>query len=202
MSPLVTPAGTQPGEEHRRAARAGAIAWAAALLRRTDVVFLDTETTGLDDRAEIVEIAVIDIAGRTLLDSLVRPDGRIPADAARIHGISDAMVAGAPRWPAVFASLAPIISGRTVVVYNADFDRRLVQQMNRRFGLGLPGTDWQCAMRQYANYAAQWHERYGGYRWHRLDVAAKQFGTPASGHRARADALACRLVVAGMAGVR
>lgn len=200
MPPLVTPAGAQPSEEHRRAARAGAAAWAAALLRRPDVVFLDTETTGLDGTAEIIEIAVIDVAGGTLLDTLVRPDGTIPPDAARIHGIRDAMVASAPRWPEVYGHLLPLLAGRTVVVYNAEFDWRLVGQMNRRFGLTLPDSDWQCAMRQYAHYAAQWHDRYGGYRWHKLDVAVTRFGLPASGHRARADALACRAVVAGMAG--
>ncbi len=200
MPPLVTPAGAQPSEEHRRSARASAAAWAAALLRRHDVVFLDTETTGLDGTAEIIEIAVVDIAGRTLLDSLIRPDGRIPPDAARIHGIGDTMVAGAPRWPEVYRLLLPLIAGRTIVVYNADFDLRLVQQMNRRFGLATPDSDWQCAMRQYARFAAQWHERYGGYRWHKLDAAASRFGVPSSSHRARADALACRGVVAGMAG--
>ncbi len=199
MPPLVTPAGAQPSEEHRGTARAAAAAWAVTLLRRADVIFLDTETTGLDATAEIIEIAVIDVAGRTLLDTLVRPDGTIPADAARIHGIGDAMVAGAPRWPETHRLLAPLLAGRTVVVYNADFDHRLIRQMNHRFGLTLPDVDWQCAMRQYAQFAAQWHERYGGYRWHKLDVAATRFGLPASGHRARADALACRGVVVGMA---
>lgn len=180
-------------------ARATAATWAAALLRRSDVVFLDTETTGLDDRAEIIEVAVVDVAGRTLLDSLVRPDARIPDDARRIHGIDDAMVAGAPQWPDVHRILLPLLTGRTIVVYNADFDLRLVGQMNQRFGLPVADGAWECAMRQYAQFAGEWHERYGGYRWHKLDVAASRFGLPASGHRARADALACRGVVVGMA---
>lgn len=200
MPPLVTPAGAQPSEEHQRAARAGAAAWAAELLRRPDVVFLDTETTGLDGKAEVIEIAVVDVAGRTLLDSLVRPDSPIPDDASRIHGICDAMVADAPRWPDIHRLLLPVIAGRTIVVYNAEFDLRLVGQMNRRFSLPPPDGAWECAMRRYAEFAAQWHERYGGYRWHKLDVAVSRFGLPVTGHRARADALACRAVVAGMAG--
>lgn len=200
MPPLITSAGAQPSEERRRAARTAASDWAAALLRRTDVVFLDTETTGLDGAAEIIEIAVVDVAGRTLLNSLVRPDRAIPADAARIHGIGDAMVARAPRWPEVHQLLLPLLAGRIVVVYNADFDRRLVGQMNSRFALSMPDGDWQCAMLQYAQYAAQWHERFGNFRWHKLDVAAARFGMAAGGHRALADALACRAVVVGMAG--
>ncbi|HAX24440.1 MAG TPA: 3'-5' exonuclease [Thermomicrobiales bacterium] len=199
MPPFFAPDRSEPSEARRRAARSGAVAWAATILRQPDVVFLDTETTGLDDRAEIVEIAVIDVSGRILLDSLVRPERGIPADAARIHGIDDTMVATAPRWRDVHQQLQPLLAGRTVVVYNADFDRRLVGQMNHHAGLKPPGGNWQCAMLQYAQFAAQWNERYGNYRWHRLEIAATRFGLPAGGHRARADALACRAVVIGMA---
>lgn len=195
----VTPPHTQPGDEHRRNARAAATAWATAIAGRQDIVFLDTETTGLDGRAEIIEIAVADMAGRTLLNTLVCPDSPIPIDATRIHGITNRMVVGAPKWPQVHAQLMPLIAGQTVIVYNADFDRRLVQQMNQRFLLHMPNDDWQCAMKQYAQFAAVWHERYGGYRWHKLDAAAEAFGLTAGGHRALGDALACRAVVFGMA---
>jgi DNA polymerase-3 subunit epsilon len=41
-----------------------ACAWLA-----TNALILDTETTGLDDDAEVVELAVIDCAGTVLLDS-------------------------------------------------------------------------------------------------------------------------------------
>ncbi len=199
MPPPVTPLKTQPGEEHRRNARAAASAWAVAIAGRQDVVFLDTETTGLDGSAEIIEIAVVDMAGRTLLDTLVRPDSAIPPDATRIHGITNSMVASAPKWPQIHAQLLPHIAGRTVIVYNADFDHRLVRQMNQRYRLNLPDGDWQCAMLQYAQFAAVWHARYGGYRWHKLDVAAEAFGKTPGGHRALGDALACRAVVHGMA---
>src|SRR5690606_37121994 len=43
-------------------------AWLAA-----NALILDTETTGLDADAEVVELAVIDCAGAVLLDTLVRP---------------------------------------------------------------------------------------------------------------------------------
>ncbi len=43
-----------------------------------DFVILDTETTGLDERAEIVELSIIDKHGYTLFDSLIKPKGRTP----------------------------------------------------------------------------------------------------------------------------
>ena len=42
---------------------------------------LDTETTGLDNQAEIVEISIIAQQGQVVLDTLVKPLRPIPADA-------------------------------------------------------------------------------------------------------------------------
>lgn len=67
-----------------------------------NALILDTETTGLGDDAEVaevVELAVIDCAGAVLLDTLVRPSGRVPAEAAAIYGITDAMLADLARAP-------------------------------------------------------------------------------------------------------
>ncbi len=190
------------GADGRRRSRADAIAWASDVVSRPDVVYLDTETTGIDGRAEIVEIALVDSAGTTLLDTLVRPDGIIPHEVIRIHGIDDAMVASAPRWPEVYPALIELLRERTVVVYNAEFDFRLVNQMNRLSGFPPRVDRWQCAMQQYAGFATEWHARYGNYRWHKLGVALANFGHSGNGHRARSDALACRLVVCGMASER
>lgn len=196
------PVRTTPGDRDRQRARDAAVAWAAGIVARDDIVYLDTETTGIDGRSEIVEIAVIDGGGHTLLDTLVRPDGSIPYEVIRIHGIDDEMVAGAPRWPDVYPALLDLLRERVVIVYNADFDHRLVNQMNRRSGFPPRADRWHCAMKQYAGFATEWHARYGNYRWHKLGVALARFGHSTSGHRAHADALACRLVVHGIAGGR
>lgn len=47
-----------------------------------DLLIVDTETTGLENDAQIVEIAVVDLAGRVLLDSLVKPTIYIPREAS------------------------------------------------------------------------------------------------------------------------
>ncbi len=193
------PRSTTPAGRDRVQARVAAIAWASDVIARPDVVYLDTETTGIDGRAEIVEIAVVDGTGNTLLDTLIRPDGIIPYEVIRIHGIDDRMVAGAPRWPEVYPDLLEILRERTIIVYNADFDFRLVNQMNRRCGFQGRSDRWHCAMKHYASFATEWHVRHGNYRWHKLGVALARFGHPDIEHRARSDALACRLVVSGMA---
>ncbi|MGW0738273.1 3'-5' exonuclease [Streptomyces sp. NPDC002851] len=56
-------------------------------------VILDTETTGLDANARIVEISVITVHGDVLVDTLLDPDEPIPRDATgnrRVRGFPEA----------------------------------------------------------------------------------------------------------------
>ncbi len=71
-------------------------------------IFLDTETTGLDSSAEIIEIAVVDSGGTTLMNSLVRPLNPIPREASRIHGITEEMTRNAPMWISLWQELRGI----------------------------------------------------------------------------------------------
>lgn len=191
--------GNPPGQDASQARRE-AVIWARSVVVDQSAVFLDTETTGLDGQAEIIEISLLDIQGNVLLDTLVRPQTMIPPDATRVHGISNQMVREAPDWPQVFSRLVPLAQGRRVVVYNADFDARMVSQMNARHRIRSSPAGWQCAMKQFSGFAGIWNEKYGNYRWHRLDDAAARFGHPPGGHRALSDARACKLVVEGIAG--
>jgi DNA polymerase III subunit epsilon len=170
------------------------------MLRDPHIVYLDTETTGFGPAAEIVDIALVDGTGRLLFESLVRPGIRIPPDAQAIHGISDEMVAAAPGWTEIGPLVSRILLKSTVVVYNAAFDLQMVNQMNERCGVpGLPDV-WHCAMLRYAEFTGEWNDKYGNFRWHKLDAALAAFGFSPASHRAAADAAACRIVVRSMAG--
>ncbi len=173
--------------------RPQAMAWAAAVVADERTVYLDTETTGLHGGAEVVDIAVIGADGRILLETLVRPVDPIPPIASGIHGIFDRHVATAPTWVEVHRELCQLVRGRRVVIYNAAFDRRIINQCCQRHELDEPCVDrWDCAMVAYAEFL-------GGTRWRQLGVAAAAFGLAAGGHRAAADAMVCRGVVTGMA---
>jgi DNA polymerase-3 subunit epsilon len=184
-----------------RAARTEVIEWALEMIRRPDVVYLDTETTGLGDRDELVDIAAIDNSGRVLLNTLIKPRQPIPRDATAIHGITDAMVRTAPSWAEVFPRYLDLLASyRHVIVYNADFDRRLIQQTCIAVTLSPPRATWHCAMKQYAAFAGLPSQYGHGFRWHQLGQAVSQLGvTLIPDHSALADARACREVVRAMA---
>jgi DNA polymerase-3 subunit epsilon len=153
--------------------------WAAQPL------FLDTETTGLGNAAEIVEISILDHNGGVLLDTLVRPRRSIPADAIQVHGIRNEMVRDAPTWMHVWPQVESILAGRQVGIYNAEFDLRMMRQSHHVIGLPwrrFPGQEF-CVMRLYADF-------YGSRRWQRLEDAGRQSGINLpNSHRARGDTL-------------
>lgn len=94
----------------------------------TEYVFLDTETTGLGDDAQVVEIAIVDEAGAVLFESLVKPTVSVDREAAAIHGIGSDKLATAPAWPEIAAQVRAALEGKRVVIFNSDFDTRLMQQ--------------------------------------------------------------------------
>lgn len=145
--------------------------WARGLLQRTDWVILDTETTGTSDSDEIVQVAILSCDGISLLDTLVRPTQPIPIEATAIHGITNEDVKDAPSFPEVYERIEKILSGKTVVIYNAQFDVRLIRQSlakHNLFPVILSLDDVDCAMLMYAAWVGElWP--YGGYKWQKLE---------------------------------
>ena len=145
-------------------------------------LILDTETTGLDDEAEICEIAVINHLGEVLLDTRVKPVYGISADATRVHGITDADVAGAPTiGEALTEELRSMLNTSTIAIYNADFDLRMLRQSAAARGrfeiLSLAQALYHrrlCAMQLYAEFYGDWHEYYQSYTYQSLTNAASQ----------------------------
>jgi DNA polymerase III subunit epsilon len=105
-----------------------------SMIQGDDYLVLDTETTGLHD-GEIVQIAIINQSGDVLLDTFVKPVYTIPADATRIHGITDAMVKDAPGWADVLPVVYTLLNGKHVVIYNAVYDRKMMHQSSEKAGV-------------------------------------------------------------------
>lgn len=178
--------------------RSSARTWARQIASDPDVVYLDTETTGLGPLARICDIAVVAQDGTVLIETLVNPGEPIPVAASNVHGITDEMVTSAPAWENIAESLGELLALRPVVIYNRGYDEPLIQKHNDLLGLAPIAADWQCAMLAYSDYDGT-IGNYNSLKWHKLDVAAKHFGIDPGGHRAVSDAETTRRVVHAMA---
>ena len=163
-----------------------------ALLDRDDVLIVDTETTGLGRRAEILEIAIIDTTGTVRFESLSLPQGRIPSEASDLHRLTRLVLRskGAKPWPDIHGAVVDALKDAAVVLaWNAPFDARMLSQTASRYGLSVRSVPWRDALADYRRL------RPGGR--HSLRVAGKREGVAVEGpvHRALLD---CRTVLAIM----
>ncbi|QUG93075.1 hypothetical protein GR140_30375 (plasmid) [Pseudomonas putida] len=99
---------------------------------------VDTETTGLGDDAQIIELAIGDMHGNILFKSRLRPTVSIEPEASGINGILDEHLLGAPTWPEIASEVTALLEGHSVVIFHAEYDRRLLRQTAAAFGMPDP----------------------------------------------------------------
>jgi DNA polymerase III subunit epsilon len=160
-------------------------------------VYLDTETTGLSKTDEIVEISIVDDEGIVLFESLVKPSQPIPPASTRIHGITDEEVQSARTWPAVWPQIRSVLFGRLVVIYNEEFDLRMMQQSHARYRLPWKENfNTVDLLKIYAEFRGEWDSFRRSYRYHSLANAGQhcQISLP-NAHRSTADTLLTRAVL-------
>lgn len=110
----------------------------------SNIIFVafDLETTGLHAVADrVVEIGAIQFQGERPLqtfEALVDPGVPIPPEATAVHGITDAMVRGAPGIAEVLPGFLRFLEGSVPVAYNAPFDMAFLGYDLARAGLPLP----------------------------------------------------------------
>jgi DNA polymerase-3 subunit epsilon len=114
-------------------------------LREVEFVVVDLETTGGSPASsEITEIGAVRVRGGEVLgefQTLVNPAGTIPPFIAVLTGISDAMVAGAPRLDRALPAFLDFSRGAVLVAHNAPFDLGFLRAGCERLGLHWPSPE-------------------------------------------------------------
>jgi DNA polymerase-3 subunit epsilon len=173
--------------------RTSSVAWARSLVESREFCVLDSETTGLKNPVQFVEIAIVDAGAKTLFEGSIKPTCRIESGATRVHGYTTRSLSGSPPFWEIYPDLLEALWGRRVVVYNASYDRRVwdaaVRSLGARGALAGELPAWECAMRRYAAYVGEPSKR-GGYRSQKLS---------GGDHSALGDALATLRLIEEMA---
>ena len=147
-------------------------------------VLLDLETTGgnpLDCR--ITEIAAVRMENGLEVarwSTLVNPGTRIPPLIQNLTGISNAMVADAPPFDEVGATLLKLLDGAVLVAHNVRFDHGFLLQEYARMDVALR-VKTLCTVRLS-------RKLYPQHKGHGLDAIMQRHGlTTVSRHRAMGD---------------
>lgn len=160
------------------------------LENKSKYVILDTETTGLNE-AEIVEIAIIDLDGKTLLNTLVKPRIPIPPEIIEIHGITNEMVADSPSFPEVYPTIVEVLRDKIVLIWNRQFDISILnycRNIHKLPSFRLSDRS-ECLMEIHAQWYGEWSTYWQDYKWQPL----------CSEHRALSDCLAALNMIKIMA---
>jgi DNA polymerase III subunit epsilon len=92
------------------------------------IVFLDTETTGLDARFghRIIEVAAVEVVQRQItgrnIHFYVDPEREIDPGATAVHGLTWDDLRDKPKFSAVIEPVLQFLVGARVVIHNAAFD--------------------------------------------------------------------------------
>lgn len=105
-------------------------------------IVLDTETTGLEPAQghRVVEIAALELIHRVptgeAWHSYMNPDRDMPADAFRIHKLSEEFLSDKPRFAEIAGAFLEFIGDAPLVIHNAPFDSAFLNA--ELAGAGLP----------------------------------------------------------------
>jgi len=111
---------------------------------------LDLETTGsVIGVDEIIEVGLVQIRGGEVVnryETMVWTDRIIPPWVARLTGIRNSQLEGAPTFSDVAEELFPLLDGTVFVAHDIRFDLPFLRWEFARRGLGRPATTGLCTL--------------------------------------------------------
>lgn len=148
---------------------------------------IDIETTGGSLRfGKITEIAIYLFNGENITDSfvsLINPECEIPAYITRMTGISNEMVAGAPKFYEVARKVVELTANKIFVAHNVSFDYEFIRKEYKELGYDFKRKTL-CTVQMSRLYLP-------GYPSYSLGKLCANLGIEINGrHRAGGDAMA------------
>jgi DNA polymerase-3 subunit epsilon len=150
-----------------------------------NLVFVDLETTGANPAYHrITEVGIVRIQNGVLVEewsSLVNPECPISPYIEAFTGISSEMVADAPRFADIGATVLEKLRGAVFIAHNARFDYSFLRSEFRKVGVDY-ASEVLCTVKLSRRLFPE-HAR------HNLDAVMERHGLTCSArHRALGDA--------------
>jgi len=174
--------------------------WARRELHGAPVAVIDFETTGLDTSAcSAVSVAVVHMDlgkgnAELVYNQMINPCVPIPPVTTKIHGITDEMAAGEPKFGEQLPGLMGALDGRLLAAFHLPYDWGVLNTELGRCG-EAPFPLYGICGKVLAMYVDSQKQGKG---YHRLVNVAGRRGITYEEHNAAADALAAAQVIDAM----
>ena len=148
-----------------------------------EIVCFDIETTGLSVAHEaITEIGAVVLKNGQITErfqTFVDPQRRLTPENIGLTGITDAMLAGAPKLKDALTAFLDFVHGRPLAAHNAEFDIGFIRAGCRKTGLEFDPT-YIDSLILAQNLLPELNK-------HKLDIVAEHLELPAFNHHRAAD---------------
>lgn len=139
-------------------------------------VVLDTETTGLAEHNELLQVSILDAdTGDVLFNSYIKPCFAVEwPEAQAVNGISPTKVQDAPYIFEVLITLNAIFRDvEEVIGYSTSFDMRFLERAGVQFSGNVICHD---VKETFAVVYGDYDEYHGDFKWQKLTVCAEELG--------------------------
>jgi DNA polymerase III epsilon subunit-like protein len=154
-------------------------------------VVFDVETPNSDnDRMSAIGIAVVENGAiAEEFYTLVNPEARFDAFNVRLTGITPAMAATQPAFPALWETVRPLFESGLLGAHYAPFDMSVLEKCLRAYGIA-----WKPCV-SYVCTCAMGRAAYPGLENHKLNTLCAHVGIGLDHHHAGSDSRAAALLL-------
>ena len=148
-----------------------------------DYLIMDAEMTGVGRDDEIIEMSLVNMDGEEVYHGMYYPEAPISGEAYYIHKISEEDLFDCPRFSEAWPEIFEVLNGKTLLIYNANSDIKMMHQTLKKQKVKSPMIKNQCVQTLY--------EKYRGLRRSvKLEAACEQMGLIyEQSHRATGDCI-------------
>lgn len=124
-----------------------------------NLIFLDTETTGLGPEDRLIQVAYVRIAKGEVMSGMkenFNPGRPISFEAMAVHHITEEMIAGKPAFKdsTFYGDLVQALENHILVAHNAPFDLRMLERE------GIPRPKWVIDTQRVARHIITAEDRH------------------------------------------
>lgn len=143
-----------------------------------EIVFLDTETTGLNVyREDLMELSIVSLKGKGkrsyLFNKLLKPKVKCSSGAFDCHHITTQMVKKEKHLIDYYDELKQILKDKEIFIYNQNYDVTLINSICKRHNKEplINEDDCYCLMDAYAIYHGNYNNYHQSFTWVKLTSA-------------------------------